>query len=277
MLLRGKVFVPTIAELRYGDPIEAKSPCVKTKTYFDDLPPEDREWLHTRATDSERRFLEHENLDGSQRSMILMQIWDRELAKRRTIWCWHAADIESMSLWDIYAREGVAIRSTPSRIRESFSPYFVDSALIAEVEYVDQASSNPPPDCHFMRPYLIKRRCYRHEREVRAIFPRNSDDPNGHRLLPIDPRKLISEVRISPHLPRSEAAEIRQSLAYLWNVDIDECDAQDEVAVFVSDSKTVYESFWDSFKLNQTDQTGITNFGSLKMPFVMCGDFRKEG
>jgi hypothetical protein len=273
MLLRRKVFVPTIAELRFGDPKEARNLSVQTRTYFDNLQDSDREWLLGRSSASEHSILNDSRTDSHQRASIYIAIWDRELAQRRRLWCWHEADIESMALWHIYAMEGVAIQTTPARIKAAFDPSFVDTALIARVQYIDDARKEDQ-EHHFMRPYLFKQRCYQHEREVRVIFPRDSDCPDNRRLLPIDPRMLISSVRISPHLPRSEAEEIRQSLVHAWRIG-DQIDASDDdPKVFVSDTTTVQDSPLDSFLHSECETPGITNFGSINMPFVMCGDFR---
>lgn len=275
MLLRGKLFVPTIAELRRDDPIEARSICAKTRSYFNDLPKGDRDWLLLHAKKTERTIIDHADTQEHQKARIFKEIWDRELEQRRRIWCWHHADIESMALWHIYAREGIAIQSTPARIKESFPSHFVDTALIARVTYVDHARQEAL-DHHCMRPYLLKQRCYRHEKEVRVIFPYDSDSSNGSRLLPIDPHKLISQVWISPHIPRSEALEVRRSLILAWRNGSEFEDHARDPGIFPSDTKTVFKSPFDKFSLSQCEQTGTTNFGSVTMPFVMCGDFASE-
>ena len=211
MLLRGKVYVPTIAELRHGDPLEATRLCRRTCEYFDHLTEPDRDWLVARATEREKAILNHPQTKPEEKAGVFHHIWDRELAERRTIWCWHQAKIESMALWHIYAREGVAVKTTPACLKSAFDPHSVGPGLIGPVHYIDDGHQGAL-DHHFLRPYLRKQRCYQHEHEVRVVFPRNSDDLDGHRLLPIDPRKLISEVRVSPDIPHSEAAEIRRSL-----------------------------------------------------------------
>lgn len=272
MLLRGKVFVPTIAELRVGDPVEAYNLSVETRQYFDRLMEADRQWLTERASDLELKILNHPDVEPRQVSRTFVGIWNRELAQRRTVWCWHHGDIESMALWHIYAREGVAVKTTPRRIKEAFDPCFVDTGLIGRVHYVDHARQEALPH-HFMRPYLLKQRCYQHEREVRIVFPRDCDDPDNRRLLPLKAHRLIDEIRISPHIPRSEAAEIRQSIIQAGRTERD-CESSDsDIPVFISDTTTVLESPMDGLRLNQSESTGITNFGTLTMPFVMCGDF----
>ena len=277
MLLRGKVYVPTIAELRHGDPLEATRLCQRTCEYFDHLTESDRDWLVAHGSEEgEKGILNDPETQPEQKACRFRHIWDRELAERRTIWCWHQAKIESMALWHVYAREGVAVRTTPERLKSAFDPHFVHPALIGQVHYFDEGDQEGA-DHHFLRPYLLKQRCYQHEHEVRVVFPRNTDDPVRRRLLPIDPRKLISEVRVSPDIPRSEAAEIRRSLIQAcktgaeWNEE-----NEHDLRVFVSDTKTVFKSARDHLVLNESETTGITNFGSRNMPFVMKGDFEDD-
>jgi len=272
MLLRGKVFVPTIQELRRGDPVEARNLSVRTRSYFDDLSDIDRKWLLDHATKSELAIVDDPNTDSKQIARCFVAIWDRELAQRRRIWCWHQADIESMALWNIYAKEGVAVQTSPARIKDAFDPRLVDTALISRVKYVDHARREGG-EIYFMRPYLFKQRCYQHEREVRVVFPRDPDNLGGGRLLPVDPHKLIERVHISPHIPRTEAAEIRRSILYAWRIGNQWEFNDGDPAVFVSNSTTVLQSPVDSYSLSECEATGIVNFGSLSMPFVMCGDF----
>ena len=61
MLLRGKAYVPTIAELRHGDPPEATRLCQRTCEYFDHLTEPDRDWLVAHAREEgEKRILERQ-------------------------------------------------------------------------------------------------------------------------------------------------------------------------------------------------------------------------
>lgn len=122
MLLRNKIFVPTISELRNGDPIEARILSAKTRAYFEDLSEPERVWLSQRANERERAIINCPETTSSQLAQIFVRIWDRELSERRRIWCWHRADIESMALWHIYGREGVAVQTSPGRIKRAFSP-----------------------------------------------------------------------------------------------------------------------------------------------------------
>lgn len=272
MLFRGKVFIPTIEELRQDDPVEAGYLCPRTEAYFEKLSETDECWLLGRATENERVIINNPRKNAQQKAKFFVTIWDRELARRRRIWCWHKGNIESMALWNIYAREGVAIKTTPAQIKRAFQPS-VNTALIERVRYVDNASSGGK-DNHFMRPYLFKQHCYKHEQEVRIILPRDPDELEEKSLLPINPKKLISEIRISPNLPRSEAAEVRRSIIKAWQHigDQDE-DKFGDISVFFSDAKSKFESAMEFLEHSQCELTGSANFGLEEMPFVICGDF----
>lgn len=275
MLLRGKMFIPTLAELRSEDPFESTTKCKKTRGYFANLSGPDLEWLQSKAKKHERKILTDSQTEKPQKIEVLMKVWDRELAERRTIWCWHQSSIESMAQWHVYGKNGVAIKTTPAKIKSSFDPAYVDTALIAPVQYI-QDSSTVTRSHHFMRPYLLKQKCYEHEKEVRLVFPRDSDDPDGHRLLPINAKTLIAELRISPYIHRSEAIEIRQSLIQAWRTGCEWHENDDDLAVFSSDTRTVFESNIRDFEQNRCEPLGCTKFGSVTMPFVMCGDFSAD-
>ena len=44
----------------------------------------------------------------------------------------------------------------------------------------------------------------------------------------------------------------------------------------MSDTKTVFKCAMDLLLQNESETTGITNFGSRNMPFVMKGDFEDD-
>jgi len=272
MLLRGKVFIPTLAKLRSDDPLEGTVRCEKTRAYFTNLCRSDLEWLHAHAEKPELKILTGSQYEETQKVEVLMRIWDRELAKRRTIWCWHQSSVESMALWHVYARNGVAIKTTPEKIKSCFDAAYVDTALIARVHYVQERCQETNSEL-FMRPYLLKRKCYEHEKEVRIVFPRDSEDPDKHDLLPLNASSLISEVRISPHIHHNEAEEIRRSLIQAWRTGSEWHENDDDVTIFQSDTKSVFESYNKDFEQCRCEQPGRTKFGSEKMPFIMCGDF----
>ncbi len=270
MHIESKVFIPSIEQLRHSDPMEAKQVCNLTHAYFNDLPLSDRNWLIRdggTATTSERTLLSHPLTESWQTTQILLAIWDRELSRRRCAWCWHHGSIESMALWHIYGKEGVAVQTTPSRIAKTFQEsYSVNTALIAKVGYVDEVQ-DMEAKLYFCRPYLMKQRCYRHENEVRVIVQRSPELANssaGINLPRIDYRTLIGEVRISPNLPDSEAVAVKDVIRKLLG--------DEKIPVVVSRAKTDFTRSLDVLKLIDGPDPDIACSGSTVLPRVISHD-----
>jgi hypothetical protein len=76
---------------------------------------------------------------------------------------------------------------------------------------------------------------------------------------------------LSPNINRSEALEVRQSQIDAARNGDESNEAEDDLPIFVSDTKTVIKSLYDSLFLGKREETGIACFGSV--PFVMQGDF----
>jgi len=275
MLLRGRVYVPTIEELRHSDPLESTSMCGRTREHFRNICGPDLEWICTHASQHEQAELSCAPKGSDQHFKVVVRIWDRELAARRAIWCWHRSNIESMALWQVYAKSGVAVKTTVSKLKASFEKAYVDTGFIAPVHYVKTSGVETAPHL-FMRPYLLKQACYQHEGEVRLVFPRNSDQPHEARLMPIKPRKLICEVRISPFIPCSESAEVRRTLIQAWRTGAKWTEKNGDLAVFPSESMTVSHSPLEDWKHDQLQQPACTRFGNNMMPFIMRGDFQEN-
>ncbi len=84
---------------------------------------------------------------------------------------WHISTYESAAMWTLYLKssEGIAIRSTVNRLRDSFSSYTEFAVFIGAVKYIDFDSEailmgNP------LLPYMHKRRSFEHEKELRAMI-----------------------------------------------------------------------------------------------------------
>jgi hypothetical protein len=269
MLLIGKLFVPTIATLRKDDPTEATVLCQLTRERFRALTEEDRQCLLSYATPTESQFIRD---NPAEHARIFARIWGREIGKRRCAWCWYAADIESMAQWHVYAKDGVAICSTPKRIRSALKEDAVDSGLIGAVRY-DGDGRN---ESTFLRPYLIKRKYYQHEKEVRLVLPVEPKDERLGLLLPIDGRELISEIRISPLLPHGEALGLRSALERFVNyAEGQRFDDLDLITIGISDAKDASTTAWERLEFFTPQKTGIANFGKLKMPFILSDGIKR--
>ena len=73
--------------------------------------------------------------------------------------------------------------------------------IVGKVQYVDYTSEFVPEDNLFAR-VMHKRKSFEHEREVRAIVAQDPvGDPPVGLLVPIEIRRLVTEVRVAPTAP----------------------------------------------------------------------------
>jgi hypothetical protein len=92
--------------------------------------------------------------------------------------CWHRADFESDAMWKLYAGEkkGVAICSTPERMRASIRPFRLPQASVDEriwagdVSYQDFLKS-PRLGLDLLNQFFHKHQAFAWEREFRLLIP----------------------------------------------------------------------------------------------------------
>ena len=121
--------------------------------------------------------------------------------------CWHEQDVESTAMWSLYSGgiDGIAIKTYFDSLASSFTGS--DDVYIGRVNYVDYDSVTLNWGNMFS-PFLLKRKSFAHEREVRAITTRHkivddAIDLSGEVCsvgiyVHIDVAKLIKEVVVSP-------------------------------------------------------------------------------
>ncbi len=204
MLTKERVFIPRLSNLQNGDKFEGKVDLQngqQTKTKRDLELKKCDHWLRRAKKDGGTT----ESWEKSPRPS-LSDLWLRELARRRLVWCWHHSQNESMAQWVIYGREaGVAIRSDVESVLRTFGSANV---VFGEVQYVHpgQFPEEASPDLAW-HPYFLKHGAFAHEQEVRFVLEDDMDWPSG-RHVKIDPKTLIKEVVISPLLLPSEATAV---------------------------------------------------------------------
>ena len=132
----------------------------------------------------------------------------RTLSLQLFVNCWHINPYESDAMWKIYLKsdEGISIRSTIGRLRDSFAESKA-RIFIGEVNYVDYDS----PAFQIVNPFecvQCKRLSFAHERELRAVvwsalFPRSTQIAKNQLGISIgcDLQTLIEEIRVSPTAP----------------------------------------------------------------------------
>lgn len=272
-LLTDRVFIPSIETLQREDPTEASVVCRATNEHLKNLPDADKNTLLEYATETEKA--RYEGSMGADHLETFRKIWIRYLSQRRCAWCWHLGNLESMSQWRIYARDGVAISTTPRKMRAAISATSIRLGLLGRVEYQDE--SVQLPEQFFMRPYFLKRKGFRHEEEVRLILPREASQGAGIQI-PIHGRKLISQVRISPFLPWEEAKQLREALDRILNFLPGEPVSDiDHIAPVVSNAFALKSgNTWEDLTRSLPTQTGIANLGKQIMPSILGDDLLRE-
>jgi len=206
LLREGRIFLPTLATLKQGDPGEGEI-VRRANLQRSDINQleQNSEWLVLQAT-----TLEKKQLEGELRGSALREIWLRELAKRRLVWCWHAAKAESMAQWQIYAHKGVAIRSTPAAVLETLQaanafpkPFGVRYLADGKQQSLRQGLN---------RPFLFKRFSFRFEREVRFVMSCRSLEQHKGVCLPGVSTNFIHEIVVSPFCLADEADAVVETL-----------------------------------------------------------------
>jgi hypothetical protein len=123
--------------------------------------------------------------------------------------CWYGGETESIAMWKIYAMagQGVAIRSTLGRLRDSFS---TNGLLIGlqSVQYFNPKQIDSEFDRlksrNAFRTILMKRHHFAHEEEVRAFFmmPRGEGGPEFEEAsgypVKVDLTKVVESVILPP-------------------------------------------------------------------------------
>ena len=224
LLIAQRVFFPTVGTLKSVDPFECGIPVPKTTRKML------RSALKSEATfllqylprsyqtgDRVEDYQRHEKLLNQSKIAELRQhvseIRLMLLRSRIVCNCWHLSDCESDAMWKLYGSgTGVMIVSTVKRLRTAIKGRYSrlvcspnpQAYSIAPVQYVDEKDTSKLSAFYLERPWLLKRTSFAHEREIRVSheLPWMIIDPEADgMLIDIEPRKLISEIILSPFNP----------------------------------------------------------------------------
>jgi hypothetical protein len=130
-----------------------------------------------------------------------------ELKRLTKISCWHRAAYESDAMWKLYAGEhkGIAICTTPERMRAAFGPfrlradYGIEDLWAGPVDYVDLTQIRMR-GAGMLDRFFFKHRAFESEREFRlAISLRMAEEfgvvvPADGILVDVDLRVLIERI-----------------------------------------------------------------------------------
>jgi hypothetical protein len=166
---------------------------------------------------------------GLERERARVQKYKEDLLKRLheyraaiAVNCWHCNDDESVSMWQLYAKQrGVALETSLASLKAAFAAETRDIA-IAEVLYCNSEAPQLKrrrsgrrfenvrrPIALYSRIHaLTKRSCFSYEREIRALL----FSPDQNNYVNVDLRKIIGRVWVSPLAPKFMEEVVRRTL-----------------------------------------------------------------
>jgi hypothetical protein len=112
--------------------------------------------------------------------------------------CWHENNLESEAMWKLYSsnvHNAIAIKTTVKQLRSSIDQ--VESLTIGKVKYLDLRTEF----AGINEAYLIKRKFFEHEQEVRLIKRDYSQSGSYGVKASCNVEKLIQKVYVSPYAP----------------------------------------------------------------------------
>jgi hypothetical protein len=142
--------------------------------------------------------------------------------------CWtlHKA---SDAMWRIYSpnKDAVRIRTTMEKLANSLSAglgrWAHVQSFIGKVDYLFKAELKKFAETVFedglnpaaiARSLLVKRRAFRHEREIRLIYCERErvKHTDGLYRYAIDPHTLIEQIMVDPRLPKPKADQLKSEI-----------------------------------------------------------------
>lgn len=224
LLVAGRTFFPTIQTLNAVDPFECGIPLPQTtrKMRLNALRSEAsflQQYLPKsyQTGDSVEDYKRHERLlKGSNIAELRQHLAEMRLILLRSrvvCNCWHLSEGESDAMWKLYGNGvGVMIVSTVKRLRTAIKGGYSkvicspnpQEYSIASVKYLNETNTSRLPKFYLERPWLLKRKSFAYEREVRISHElpwMMIGFESGGMSIEIDPRKLVSEIVLSPFNP----------------------------------------------------------------------------
>jgi hypothetical protein len=214
LLKEQRSFIPKLTTLQKDDPFEGRQSIYAGHQDFACLGAKLRKetlWLLRTKADG-GTLANWEMQQGMQPS--LAQIWMRELARRRVVWCWHESESECMGQWRIYGKEaGVAIRSDVGSVLRLLNGEGNNRDIAyGRIRYLvpNQPLDIEEPSAKEMawNPIFIKNTVFAHEKEVRFVLP---DGPWDYPGYPIhtQPNEFVKKIILSPFFISSEGLALK--------------------------------------------------------------------
>ena len=134
--------------------------------------------------------------------------------------CWHANEFESSAMWNLYLKcdEGVAIQTTYKRLKASIIDN--EKVFLGNVRYIDYETESIYQFSN-LEPFFHKRKCFEHEREVRAIVNFENEISMDGLQISVDLENLIQNLYVPPNSPEWFFALVKNEVVkcgYAFNV-----------------------------------------------------------
>jgi hypothetical protein len=83
---------------------------------------------------------------------------------------WHSNEYESAAMWNLYSHEntGIAIQSTTKKLSKCFEENNEDMIWIGKIQYLDFSKDGMDEWNDVFEAFLIKRKSFEYENEIRA-------------------------------------------------------------------------------------------------------------
>lgn len=249
--LQKDLFLPSIKTLQRGDPFEGRlnnrTLAAFHKALFRDRTNEERqrirEWLGGRIQESLKASNPETDDEHEHYADILrMSSYFEFISDTRYAWCWFRSKHESALMWNVYGRHGVAIKTTLRALKCALAT--TDREFTAAgMTYVEMRGRKPKLSSQqkventlILHPYLLKRKEYSSEREVRIITTAPKRPRNGAGLFVhgIDPQSWILALRFWPELTFEEEQALKRPIVQTipdcrrsdlleWKIDLRRC------------------------------------------------------
>ena len=271
LLLDGKAWLPSIANLQSMDPLEGRlgddfyiELCSELARQVDWN--ETEKWLRESLSAHVKTEIQRKDGDPNYASKFIAKAYTDSLASRRVAWCWFKSVIESAAMWHQYGNRGIAVKTTVDQLASSFTAG--KEINIQEMTYVNRDSQSSDsikqliqkqPDL-LLRPFFLKAAEYLHEGEVRLVAhcpPRAA----GLLVEGIKWRKMVNEIIISPLVPIDESESLKSSLKKVIQ--------SDEIRISQSDMNGKNEPDIGDRIQNILFSTSDENMELLKLPALL--------
>jgi hypothetical protein len=135
--------------------------------------------------------------------------------------CWYLDDLDNIAMWDAYARNRVAIRTTVRRLHSSLNGCYDTNVHMDRVIYYEpNEEERYIDDAYFGWLFIKHAEGFRHEKEFRALARRTNDGRGVN--IPIASNVLIESLILSPDLPDWAAPfiiELISTLGFAGQID----------------------------------------------------------